>query len=187
MPISIEIPKLRSAGLLSAHLLHEAEPRREIMEDLQKAVLVCLSNATSGPIGVVRWFGASSRRSAPSDSGAWGGGTWVVLDGEAPWRSPPYARVFFLSNNAFYRQVSHSKEGRSSLSKRYTFLDLETQDPFFSLTHILDLLFPFHPSPTHTHLSQWPPHYLPLTASTMAPMALTELPRSLSRLVLPAC
>lgn len=38
------------------------------------------------PIGEVRWFGASSRRSAPSDSGAWGGQTWIVLDGEAPRR-----------------------------------------------------------------------------------------------------
>jgi hypothetical protein len=69
--------------------------------------------------------------SAPSDSGATSG-QWIVLDGEAsPWQFAALRlRVFFLSNNAFNRQVSHSKEGRSSQA-RYTFINLGSPGPFY--------------------------------------------------------
>lgn len=66
--------------------------------------------------------------------------------------SPPYGCVFFLSNNASNRQVSHSKEGRTSQA-RYTFINLGNLRPsLFSLTHIFPSIFRFFCiSPTHTH------------------------------------
>jgi hypothetical protein len=102
--------------------------------------------------------------------------------------SPPYGCVFFLSNNASNRQVSHSKEGRTSQA-RYTFINLGNLRPSLFSSHAylsLDLSLLLHLSNSHTY-SQWPPHYPPPTASTTAPMALMESPRSLSRLVSPAC
>lgn len=66
--------------------------------------------------------------------------------------SPPYGCVFFLSNNASNRQVSHSKEGRTSQA-RYTFINLGNLRPsLFSLTHTFPSVFASFASFQLTHI-----------------------------------
>jgi hypothetical protein len=97
--------------------------------------------------------------SAPSDSGATSSGQWTVLDGEAsPWQFAALRlRVFFLSNNAFNRQVSHLERRAKFPGEIYFYKSWKPRTLLlFSRTlyylFAFDLLLPLLPFySTHTH------------------------------------